>query len=179
MTRRTDRDAFYRVARSRRSVRSFQAREIPHEVLERILETGRRSASAANRQPWIFLVARRREGHPLYSLLAEKFRDAPVLLAGLADTSRAWVRRGDGVNFAWVDVTIALTEMILAATAEGVGSCWVAAVDVDGARRTLGLPAGVDLVSLVVLGYPREPLTETPKDRRGLDEVVRRGSWSA
>lgn len=177
MTGSQDREAFYRVARSRRSHRDFQERDIPEEVLERILETGRRSASAANRQPWRFLVARRSEAHPIYDLLrVPGFRKAPVVVMGLADRREAWVRRWDGTNYAWVDVTIALTEMILAATAEGLGSCWVAAFDVAEARRLLELPPEVDPVAMVVLGWPIEPLAEQKdKDRKDLREILQPG----
>ena len=55
----------------------------------------------------------------------------------------AWTRKNDnGVNYAWVDVSIAVTEMIGAATAEGVGSCWIAAIDpvwkLKGSTRCAG-----------------------------------------
>ncbi len=174
-----ERDSFYKIVASRRSVREFQEREIPPDVLQRILQTGRRAPSAANRQPWYFMAVTRAEGHPLYDLLYVKgFRNAPVLLVGLADRRRAWVRKSDGANYAWVDVAIALTEMILAATAEGLGTCWIAAFDSVEARRVLGLPPEVDPVSLVALGWPTEPLEPVEKDRKSLTEILRQGIWS-
>jgi nitroreductase len=172
------REAFQVVLATRRSVREFSPDDVSEEILVRILETGRRAASAANRQPWYFVVARKAENHPLYGLLeGRNLGQAPLLIAGLADRARAWTRRGDGVNYAWVDVTIALTEMILAATAEGLGTCWIAAFDDARARAILGLPPEVEPVCLVALGWPREPLLPVEKDRRGLDEIVRRGTW--
>ncbi len=174
-----DRESFYRIIQSRRSVRSYLEDEVPEESLMRILETGRRAASAANCQPWYFLVARRRDDHPLYKLLrGRSFEKAPVVILGLADRERAWVRKWDGANYARVDLSIALTEMILAATAEGLGTCWIAAFDPAEARRLLNIPPGLDPVSMFSLGYPAEPLKEEEKDRRSMDDILRRGLWS-
>ncbi len=178
MTGSNDREAFYRVAQSRRSVREFQEKDIPDDVLDRVLETGRRSASAANRQPWCFVVARKRDNHPLYGLLFGRgFQKAPVIVAGLADPGQAWVRKSDGANYAWVDVAIAMTEMILAATAEGLGSCWIAAFDTEAARRIIGFPGNIVPVSLVAMGYPVKPLAVESKDRKSRDTVIRWGAW--
>jgi nitroreductase len=172
-----EKKAFYRVIMSRRSVRSYRDQEIPREVLERILETGRRAASAANRQPWRFVVAARSQEHPIYGLLAGRtLQQAPVIIIGLVDRSRAWVRKGDGMSYGWVDVTIALTEMILAATAEGLGTCWVAAFDSAEASRILELPEELAPVALVTLGYPLESLGVDEKDRLPFSEVVDWGS---
>jgi nitroreductase len=172
------REAFYTIIKSRRSIREFLEDDIPDEVLDRILETGRRSASAANRQPWEFVVARRREDDPLYALVAGRsFEQAPVLVMGLADRRQGWLRRQDRVNYAPMDVAIALTEMILAATAEGLGTCWVAAFDPAAARAILALPETVDPVGMMALGRPVEPLrVEEEKPRKSLNEIVRRGS---
>ena len=168
-----EKNSFYRIIMSRRSVREYLEKEVPLEVLERVLEIGRRAASAANRQPWRFVVARRSEGHPLYELLAGRtLGEAPVLIVGLADRSRAWVRKGDGVNYAWVDVTIALAEMILAATAEGLGTCWVAAFDPAQAGRILELPDDLEPVAMVTLGYPVQPLQVEEKNRQAFPGVV-------
>ncbi len=173
-----ERDSFYRVIHSRRSVRTFRPDPVSREALDRILEVGRRAASAANRQPWYFVVAEKAAGHPLYRLIeGRSLVGAPALIMGLADRRPAWVRKGDGINYAWVDTTIALTEMILAATAEGVGTCWVAAFDPAEARRLLRLPSEVDPVAMIALGYPEEPLAPHEKDRHPPERVIGWGSY--
>jgi nitroreductase len=177
MTQESERKGFYQVVHSRRSVRRFKPDPVPREALERILEIGHRAASAANRQPWHFVVAEKSPTSILHRLLeGRSMADAPVLIMGLADRRPAWVRKGDGINYAWVDTTIALTEMILAATAEGLGTCWIAAFDDAEARRILRLPETADPVALVSLGWPVEPLAPTDKDRRAPTDVIRRGS---
>jgi nitroreductase len=178
MTEERERKAFYQVVHSRRSVRRFKPDPVPREALERILEVGHRAASAANRQPWHFVVAEKSPSSLLHRLLeGRSMVEAPVLIMGLADRRPAWVRKGDGINYAWVDTTIALTEMILAATAEGFGTCWVAAFDPAEARRLLKLPPEVDPVALIALGHAEEPLAPHEKDRRPVESVIGWGGY--
>lgn len=175
-----NRDSFYEVMRARRSVRQYLDQDVEREVLDRILETGRLSPSAANCQPWHFIVIDNR--HPKRKALNEVFykdgfKKAPVVIAACAEPSRAWVRGADEKNYAWVDVTIAITEMILAATAEGVGTCWVASFDLKKALEILKIPKEMELVTLLTLGYPKEPLESCEKDRKRRDEILHMGEW--
>jgi nitroreductase len=173
-------EAFYKVLRSRRSVRQYTDKEIPREVLDRILDTGRLSPSAANGQPWHFIVIDK--VHPKRAELDEVFykdgfKKAPVVIAACAQPGKAWVRKEDSSNYAWVDVTIAVTEMILAATAEGIGTCWVASFDLHKTKKVLRLPEGIELVTLLTLGYPSEPLDIRKKDRKPMDQILHIGEW--
>lgn len=171
---------FYNVLRSRRSVRQYTDRDMAPEVLDRILETGRLAASAANCQPWHFIVIgpKSPQREALNTVFyKDGFKQAPVVIAACAEPSKAWLRKNDGVNFAWVDVTIAVTEMILAATAEGVGSCWVASFDLEKAGKILHIPQGMELVTLITLGYPEEPLDIRKKDRKPKDQIFHAGEW--
>ncbi len=170
--------AFYELYERRKSVREFQDREIAPEVLSRLLMTLNRAQSAANRQPWHFIVVEKKGREGLNALLTkEGFKSAPVIIAACADPSQAWVRKTDKVNYSWVDVTIAVTEMIGAATAEGIGSCWIAAVDADAVKAALGIPARMEVVGLVALGYPLEELKKVEKARKPLTEIVHYGKW--
>ncbi|MBI5187191.1 MAG: nitroreductase family protein [Nitrospinae bacterium] len=173
-------ELFYQVLRSRRSVRQYTDKEIPREALDRILETGRLSPSAANGQPWSFIAVTKE--HPKWAELHEVFykdgfRKAPVVIAACAQPSKAWVRKEDSSNYAWVDVAIAVTEMILAATAEGIGTCWVASFDLARARKILNVPDGTEIVTLLTLGYPTEPLDIRKKDRKPMDQILHTGGW--
>jgi len=169
---------FYELYERRKSVREFQERAMPPEVISRLLMTLNRAQSAANRQPWHFIVVEKKDREGLNALLTkEGFRNAPVIIVACADPSQAWVRKTDKVNYAWVDVTIAVTEMIGAATAEGVGSCWIAAVDADAVKKLLGIPAQMEVVGLVALGYPLEELKKVEKVRKPLTEIIHYGRW--
>jgi len=72
-------------------------------------------------------------------------------------------------------VAIAMDHLILAATNEGLGTCWIGAFDPDAAREVLGLPEGVEPVAFSPLGYPAD--TPGPKRRKGLDQIVHQERW--
>ena len=169
---------FYELYDRRRSIREYSEHPIEEEVLHRLLEILRRAQSAANCQPWRFIVIKaddpvREEFNSVF--YREGFKSAPVVVAALAEPEKAWTRKHDNKNYAWVDVTIALTEMIGAATAEGLGACWIAAVDPDEARHILCYPDGLELVGLVTLGYPAEELKRINKERKPLHDIVTYG----
>ncbi len=92
-----------------------------------------------------------------------------MVILACADASQAWTRRWDNINYSWVDVAIAVTDMLAAATAEGLGSCWVAAF--DPVRRRLQLPPHLYPVALVTLGYPPTPLIHEDKPRKPQTEL--------
>jgi len=167
---------FPQLVHSRESIRDYDpARPVPVDVLERILEAGRVALSAANRQPWRFVVVSSPEMlakvRPCYD--RQWFRDAPLVLVvvGLQDT--AWVRGKDGYNSIETDVIIALDHMILAAEYEGVGTCWIAAYDPDVLRTALELKENERVFSITPLGYPRTGFVKrNDKKRRAFNEVV-------
>ncbi len=137
-----------------------------------------RAQSAANRQPWHFVVMEKKDIARLSEVLTkEGFRNAPVIIAACADPAQAWVRKADGVNYAWVDVTIAVTEMIGAATAEGLGTCWIASFDPARVKEILKIPAHIDLVGLIAIGYPQAGLAKENKVRKPLGEIIHYGKW--
>jgi nitroreductase len=168
---------FYELFTRRKSVRDFSERDIDNEVLDRILEIGRRSPSAANCQPWHFIVLSKKDRGDFDSLLQRNFSDAPVIIVGCAEKEKAWVRKADGMNYAWVDVSIALTEMIAAATAEGLGTCWIAAFDPEKVKTVLRIPPRIDVIAAIAMGYPKEPLMREEKRRKDIKEIVHYNSW--
>lgn len=163
--------SFAEIVRLRQSVRRFASRPVEREKLERIKEVGRLAASADNRQPWRFFLLHREGRGKFDSLLRENFRGAPVVIVACASPAAAWRRRFDGRSYAWVDVSIAVTEMILAATAEGLGTCWVASIDPAAVRTFLGLGEEWEPVTAVALGYPEEPLEVKTRNRKLASEV--------
>ena len=164
---------FYQILRSRYSVRRYQTSLIPAESLDRILETGREAASAANRQPWYFIVCSGDDKVRLNKIFyRDGFRDAPVAIAAVANIKDAWKRKSDEMNFAYVDVSIAVTEMILAATAEGLGTCWVASFDYIEAKKILEIPDDMDIVTLFTVGYPHPEDKQPQRVRKPAKEVI-------
>lgn len=161
----------------RESIRSYDpGRPVPEAVLLRILEAGRLAPSAANRPPWEFLLVQSPEAlariRPCYG--KPWFQDAPQVLAVAGHVDRAWMRKQDGYCSLETDLTIAMDHMILAAEAEGVATCWIAAFDPEVLRETLALDMGQRVYAITPLGYPRPDFVRKGiKDRRPLAELLR------
>ena len=68
-----------------------------------------------------------------------------------------------------------MSHIVLAAAAEGLGTCWIAAFDPAAAREVLGLPPEIIPSAFTPLGYAAD--SAAPKKRRPLDELVRRDRW--
>lgn len=169
---------FYGLFERRKSIREYTDKAIPPDVLARLLKTLNMAQSAANRQPWHFIVVEKKDRLELNDVFTkEGFKNAPVAIVALADPAAAWTRKTDGKNYAWVDVTIAITEMIAAATAEGVGACWVASLDAQRVKSILNIPAHLEVVAIITLGYPEKELIKEEKNRKPLEEIIHYGKW--
>jgi len=162
---------FYEVIHNRRSVRAYKTDPVDEAALGRILEAARQAPSAANRQPWKLYVIRsaeRREAlREAYG--AEWFSSAPVIICACGVPAQAWQRR-DGKLYMDVDVAIAFEHLVLAAEAEGLGTCWVGAFDPRAARRVLQLPATEEPIAMTPLGVPAE--APPARERKPLEEIV-------
>jgi nitroreductase len=167
---------FYQVLTSRRSIRKYKSTPVEPDKLDRILEAVRIAPSAANRQPWHFIVitdeAVRRSLAKAYP--RDWFAAAPVVICACAEPAEAWVRT-DKKNYADVDVTIAFEHLVLAAAAEGLATCWIAAFNPAELRTALGLPAGIEPLAITPVGYA----DEKPRAfvRKPLSEIVHRERW--
>ncbi len=164
---------FYETVRRRLSVRAYKPDPVPDGVLDRILEAGRLAPSAKNLQPWKFVVVR---DPAVRRLLVPACRnqqfvgEAPVTVCACAVQSEAWGGMGGYWSAEAVDVTIALEHIILAAAAEGLGTCWIGAFVEEEVRKVLSIPEGVKPIALTPIGYPaREP---KPRGRKPLDDIV-------
>ena len=163
---------FFELIQKRYSVRAYKSAPVENEKVEKVLEAARLAPTAANKQPFEFILMQTK-GHEaelkrIYS--RDWFVQAPLVICACARTSEAWTRR-DGKNYADVDTTIALDHLILAAADLGLGTCWVGAFDPAAAREVLKLPAGVEPLAFTPLGYPADEWK--PKKRKPLSDLVR------
>ncbi|MDO9547419.1 MAG: nitroreductase family protein [Candidatus Marinimicrobia bacterium] len=167
---------FRELIKLRESVRNYDLKKpVPRDVLDRILEAGRLAPSAANRQPWKFLVVSSREMlekvHDCYA--KDWFRAAPVILIVVGKREDAWTRRYDGYNSLETDLTIAMDHLILAAANEGVGSCWIAAFEPNILRHALELNDAETVFAITPLGYPEDSYQPGhAKNRKEISEIV-------
>ncbi|HOO98474.1 MAG TPA: nitroreductase family protein [Bacteroidales bacterium] len=167
---------YYDLIRTRESLRSYDPdRPVSREILERIIEAGRLAPSAANRQPWRFVVI---SSEPmLHKVRAcyhrEWFKEAPHILVVIGLKDQAWTRNYDGYNSVETDVAIAMTHLVLAAQNEGVGTCWIAAFDPGQLREALGLRKDQVVFGITPLGYPKPGYQKsTLKNRKPKDEIA-------
>jgi len=167
---------FRDLVRARSSVRDYDpSRPVARPVLERILEAGRLAPSAANRQPWKFLVISTPEALAGVrgGYVRQWFHDAPQVLAVVGSAKAAWTRQADGWNSLETDLAIAMDHLVLAAANEGVGTCWIANFQPDVLRMALHLREDERVFSVTPLGYPRQGVdAERLKERKAFDEVV-------
>ncbi len=168
---------FYILIKNRESVRNYDPdRPLSRTVLERILNAGRLAPSAANRQPWRFLLISSSEvlEKVRRCYMKDWFHDAPHILVVVGDETLAWTKRGSDYISLETDVTIAMDHMVLAAEYEGVGTCWIAAFNQEILRETLNLKVNEKVFTITPLGYPRSGFEKKGyKDRKGLEEVVK------
>ena len=168
---------FYDLINSRESIRDYDpAKPVAKDVLERILNAGRLAPSAANRQPWTFVMVSSPE--KLEEVKAcyhrEWFKQAPHILVVVGDKSESWVRSYDSYNSIETDLAIAMDHMILAAENEGVATCWIIAFDYKKLAKAIGLKENEVIYCITPLGYPHDGFRKKGiKLRKPVGNVVR------
>ncbi|HIE30512.1 TPA: nitroreductase [Candidatus Poribacteria bacterium] len=139
----------------RRSIRRYKPGEISQVDLDKILESGRQAPSAANRQPWHFVVVRDQELKRKVAAACSGqnwLADAYIILAGIGSPGAS--RGSTGHPWYEVDVSIAMQNMILAATSLGYGTCWIGAFDEAQVKTLLKVPEEMRVVALTPIGVP-------------------------
>lgn len=165
----------FEAIRVRRSVRRYSGDPIPMEVLAELVSAAVLAPSAGNTQPWRFIVVRDRklrEGLVAAAYGQTFLAEAPAVIVVCADLDRArraYRQRGETL-YCLQDTAAAIQNLLLAATAKGLGTCWVGAFDEGEVAELLGLPRELRPVALVPVGRPGEQPQARP--RRPLTEVV-------
>jgi nitroreductase len=168
---------FFDLIKQRYSVRAYKPDPVEDDKFQQVLEAARWAPSACNRQPYQLIVLNTAERAADLKQIYHRswfYSQAPYVIAICGLTQEAW-RRRDGHNYQFVDAAIAMDHLILAATELGLGTCWVAAFDVEAARQVLGLPLNVEPIAFTPLGYPADELGS--KNRKSLGELVRYERW--
>jgi len=172
----------YRALEERRSVRKYQPdQEVPVEKLKRVLEAARVAPSWKNLQCWRFIIVREPE---LKKQLAESMPEsnparkavgqtAPVVIVLCAEPSQSG--KQDGKDYYMLDAGLSMQQLMLAAHAEGLGTCWVGLFDEEKVKKACGVPEDYRVVALTPLGFPDvKPSTRTRKE---LVEITFTEKW--
>ncbi len=164
--------------RARRNVRTYQDRSIAAGDLDQILEAGRRSPSASNRQPWDFVLVTERSQLQELTTVWPGARHLAEAAAAIVMTLRQ-PEQERYVTLNQYDLGQATMAMMLAAADLGVGSGHSGIGDQEACRRIFGIPEDRICAYMLALGYPADrPLKPVAHpDRRPFDEVVHRGRW--
>ena len=163
-------EAVLEVIASRKSVRDYEARPVPEEMIDTLLHAAMAAPTAKNRQPWEFVVVREREvldsladGLPYAKMLFK----APLAIVVCAADEQFWEQ----------DCAAATENLLLAAEAMGLGAVWTAAADDARAavvRRVLGVPEEVKPFCVIPVGFPAEDKKEKDKWK---PEKVHQEKW--
>lgn len=168
-------ESFLELACNRFSCRTFKNQNIPKELVEKVIEAARIAPSAVNNQPWIFIALTE---DPLKKLVAATYsrswlENAPIIIVACGDHNRSW-RRADGKDHCDIDIAIAVDHITLAATDNGLASCWVCKFDVMKCSSVLDLPSHITPIALIPLGFPAEAPKENrhKEKRKPLNEIL-------
>ena len=168
----------YEAIRTRTSVREYRSDTVPQEVLDRLFDAMRLAPSGKNLQPWRFVTVTDQDTR---RRLVDACRgqksvgQAPVVLVGCGWESRAYSQMGGYWNGLPVDVAIAMEHLMLAAAAEGLGTCWIGAFDESAVKKVLGIPRDVKVIALTPIGYPAKKRKHRP--RKELSEIFAAERW--
>ena len=148
----------FEAIQKRHSVRSYLADEVPRVKLEKILEAARLAPSAGNIQPWHFIVVTDQKKRKKLSKgkYAKFLMESPVVIVGCGNKKAS-------PNWYTVDTTIAMQNMVLTATSEGLGTCWIGSFNENQVRKLLNIPEKFGIIALLALGYRREAMDLSSK----------------
>lgn len=158
------------VLKERRSIRRFQRKEITKDIIEDIVDCGRLATTAVNIQPWEFIAV-------TDAGVKRKIADVTDYGKFIAQAPLCIVVFCRDTKYYLEDGCAATENILLAAKAYGLGSCWVAGDKkryAEDIRKLLNVPERYKLVSLIAIGYPAE--SPSPS-KRSLQEVLHWDRW--
>ena len=162
--------------RSRRSIRQYQDRPVPAEIVDRLLAAAMSAPSARNAQPWQLIVIDDRGVLDEIARLNPNARMAAEAPLGILVCGDLGLEKSPG--FWVVDCAAAMENLLLAAHATGLGGVWIGIYPrqerMDICRRLFALPEQVIAHSLAVLGFPAE---QPPAVERFRPDRVHRNRW--
>lgn len=163
-----------RAVKDRRSIRSFLQKDIPEDVLSRLIDALIWVPSAGNLQSrkFYFIKDARTKKQIAVAALNQNFlAQAPVVIICCTD-SRISIRYGQrGIElYSIQDVAVSVMAMMLVAVENGLGTCWVGAFHEQEVSEILDLPENLRPVAIVPVGYPEK--IPKPTSRLSAKEIV-------
>lgn len=167
---------FLALARERYSCRAYSSQIPESDALNYVLECARLSPSACNRQPWRLMIIGTDDEQGRDAVISSYCREwissAPMFIIVLGDPAEGWVRSEDNHSHIDVDCAIITEHICLAATEQGLGTCWVCNFDPEKLSQGLNLSDKLVPVVIVPIGYPAEDVKAPEKKRKSLEEIL-------
>jgi nitroreductase len=162
----------FEAIQARRSIRAYTDKPVEREKMEKILEAGRLAPSAINVEPWHFIAVTNLEKRKALSkgLYAKFVAQAPLVIVACGDKKAS-------ADWYAVDVSLAVENMILTATNEGLGTCCVGSFNEKDIKETLKIPDNYEVIVMITIGYAGEKfdlsskLLHLVRSRKTISEV--------
>ncbi|HZX14770.1 MAG TPA: nitroreductase family protein [Thermodesulfobacteriota bacterium] len=151
--------------RKRRDIRSYLKKDVQDDVIRKITEAGRLAPSAMNLQPWHFIVIKNKDMLKelgKFCISGRFIVDASFAVVVITEPSNKWHE---------IDGARAVQNMSLAAWDEGVGTCWIGAIDRDKVKERLDIPKNLYVLTILPFGYPEQFTVRRKKVRKSPKEV--------
>ncbi len=161
-------EEFLEFLKKRRTIRNYQDKPITKEHIEMILEAGRWTPSASNRQPWEFIVIKNREILQKISKTGAyglPLKNAPLGIAIIG-------KKLENPNWYIQDTSLASMNMMLMAWTLNIGMCWIGSMDREYAKELLGLGKNDFLLTVLAAGYIKGKIPKSIP-RKSLGEITR------
>lgn len=166
--------------KTRRSIRKFQDKKVPDDLINKLIEAARLAPSSHNAQPWKFFIVK---DEVLHQKLKENnifsgafVYEAPVIIICCADPDLS-VRPSDSIfsdqdvqGKAARDLAFASQNLILQAQELGLGTCYIGMLDRKKTKEILNIPENYVLPYAIIAGYPAEIPNATI--RKKIDEIT-------
>lgn len=159
---------FLKFLKERRSIRSFQDKMISNNEIDMILEAGQWTPSASNRQPWQFIIIKKKDIIIKLSELARYGRfikEAPIVIAIVG-------KPHENPNWYVQDTSLASMNMILMAWSLNIGTCWIGSLNREKVKEILGIKKENFLLTILPFGYIKGDIPY-PTQRKGLTEIMK------
>ena len=164
---------FYEVVRKRRSYRVYKPNMPENDKLDRILVAARLAPTWANMQGVHYILVQEPENvKAVWNAVGQlkKFTEAPMFIVGVISEKNSGTN-SNGEKYYGVDFGICFEHLILAATAEGLGTCWIGWFNEEKVKKALNIPNQYRVLGLTPLGYPVKLRGEVT-DRIPLNKIL-------
>jgi len=148
------------------SVRSYLKKDVPADLVNKIIEAGRLAPSAHNDQPWQFVLVKDKsvlKKLENYCISGRFVSQADFAVVVVTDPSSKWHE---------IDGTRAVQNMVLTAWSYKIGSCWIGALERKGIMELLNIPKKLHVLTVLPFGYFDERSVSSTKFRKKPEEVV-------